>query len=173
MPSSNDDKPKVLRGTKSPGATRFHRLAMREGGIGRDDAIKKVQKFIQELKPKYIEWLGKDMERLESIVEGLRIGTPGHVEWQQTYRQACVIRDLGSTFGYHAVTEVADSLCELVKRLETNGVHHQQAIETHMRALQLVGAAETDALSASVDQRLIEGLRSVVDMFPKEGAGKP
>jgi len=169
MPSSNDRNSKTLRGTKTPGATRFHRLAMREGGLTRDEALARVQKFIQILKPQYVEWLRADLEKLTSMSGEIESSAPDSAGWASFYKQSCVIRDLGSTFGYHAVTEVADSLCELIKRLEATGNHHPPAIEAHLRALQLVGTDETDALGASVDNRLIEGLRAVVDMFPKAG----
>lgn len=168
MPSSNNKS--VLRPTKTPGATRFHKLAKREGGITREEALKKAEKFIESLKPQYIEWLRADMEKLQTIVRAFREGVPGPVEWKAAYRQSCVIRDLGSTFDYYTVTDIADSLCELLKRFEGNGVHHQSAVEAHLHALQLVGSTEIKDPAAREGHRLLDGLRQVVDMFPKAGA---
>lgn len=167
MHSSINDKPTPKRATKKPGATRFHRMATREGGIARDEAVKNVQRFLDELKPKYLEWLRADMTLLESGIETLRAGNSRSEDWQKVYRQSCVIRDLGASFGYRTVTDVADSLCELMQRLEASGTEHMPSIETHVLALRLVGSVDSDALTASADHRLIEGLHAIVGMFPR------
>lgn len=166
MNSSDDDRPKVKRAEKRSGVSRFHRFALRDGGISRDDAIKNVQKMIVKLKPTYLEWLEKDIQTLKDKLELLKTDRLAREDSRSAYRQSCVIRDLGTTFGYGAITEIADSLCELLNRLEASGVRHDQAIEAHLRGLQIVGSADADALSQSVDSRLIVGLRAIVDKFP-------
>ena len=169
MPSSTRDMPTAKRPTKKPGATRFHRMAVREGGIARDEAVKNVQRFLDQLKPKYLEWLRADMALLESSVDALAADSSSGDEWKKIYRQSCVIRDLGASFGYRSVTDVADSLCELIQRLEASGTEHMPSIETHVLALRLVGSVDSDALTASADHRLIDGLKAIVAMFPKAG----
>ena len=166
MNSSDDDRPKVQRAEKRSGVSRFHRFALRDGGISRDDAIKNVQKMIVKLKPTYLEWLEKDIQTLKEKLDLLKTDRLAREDSRSAYRQSCVIRDLGTTFGYGAITDIADSLCELLNRLEANGIRHDQAIEAHLRGLQIVGSADADALSQSVDSRLIVGLRAIVDKFP-------
>ncbi len=172
MLSSNKNTVGQKRATKKPGVTRFHRMVKRDGGITRDDAVQKIQRFIDQLKPTYLTWLKTDMELLEVNVEVIRAGSPGPDEWRKMYRQSCVIRDLGASFGYRSVTDVADSLCELVQRLESAGIDHLASIDTHVRALRLVGSVDADALTVTADHRLIEGLHAIVDMFPPRTRGE-
>lgn len=167
MNTSDDDRPKVKRAEKRSGVSRFHRMALRDGGISRDDAVKNVQKMIETLKPTYLEWLEKDMLALKDKLEVLKTDRSSHDDSRSAYRLSCAIRDLGTTFGYGAITDIADSLCELLNRLVANGARHDQAIEAHFQALQIVGSSDADALSQSVDSRLIVGLRAIVDKFPK------
>lgn len=169
MPSSS--KPPVkLRGTKTPNMSRFHRMAVREGGISRDEAIKKVDTYIAKMQPTYFEWLRDDMTKLENAIQSLSSGSHEPREWEQAYRISCNVRDLGSTFGYYGVTDVADSLCELLKRLEYVGLFHQPAIDVHMTALRLVGTTSVDSRNNSEQSRLIDGLSAIVDKFPRVGA---
>lgn len=174
MQASDDGQPKLKPAEKRSGVSRFHRMALRDGGISREEAVKKVQKMIANLKPTYLQWLENDMHALKEKLESLKTDSSSRDDSQSAYRQSCAIRDLGTTFGYGAVTDIADSLCELLNRLEANGARHDQAIEAHFRALQIVGSADADALSQSVDSRLIVGLRTIVDKFPAAAnAGRP
>jgi hypothetical protein len=166
MSDPTTDQSRTGRVRKQSGISRFHRMALREGGISRGEAIKNVQKLIAGLKPTYLDWLESDMSALAVSLDALKVDRVSDEDFTNAYRRACVIRDLGATFGYGAVTDVADSLCELLTRLRANGIRHDGAIETHFRALQIVGSAESDALSHSVDSRLINGLRAISDKFP-------
>lgn len=170
MSQSDSSPPRTGRAKKQSGETRFHRLASRDGGISRGDAIKSVDKLIADLKPTYLDWLENDMIVLAACLNTLKLAQARAEDFEKAYRQTCIIRDLGTTFGFGAVTEVADSLCELLSRLRANGVRHDGAIETHYRALQIVGLAESDALSHAVDSRLIDGLRAIVEKFPSVSA---
>ena len=139
--------------------------------MARDEATQRAAKFIEQLKPAYLEWLRTDVEILERAISNLketRGSKPG--DFDAVYRQSSIIRDLGTSFGYASVTEVADSLCELIRRLEENAMYHQPAIDTHFRSLQLVGSSQADAVNAAVDKSLIDGLRKIIGMFPNSSA---
>ena len=158
------ESPKVV---KKDGATRFHRLAKRAGGISRDEAIKRSDTFLETAKSKYHEWVAEDVQRLEKALAALRGQTvPDPEALENAYHRTRVIRDLGDTMGYPLITVVADSLCELLHRFKNANVYSEPAVDTHFWSLMLVSAPTYKGGEKEETDNLLSGLRRVVDTFP-------
>lgn len=167
------ETPKVV---KKDGATRFHRMAKRAGGISRDEAIKRSNAFLETAKSKYHEWVAEDVLRLETALAALRGQTePDPEALENAYHRTRVIRDLGDTMGYPLVTVVADSLCELLYRFKNANVYSERSVDTHFWSLQLVSTPAYKGEAKEATDNLLSGLRRVVDTFPPvdPAAGKP
>ncbi len=158
------DAPKAQ---KKSGATRFHRLAKREGGITLDEAIRRADEFVSTVKPKYLDWVAEDVRSLATALAALSGHAPASPKDLDTaFHGARKIRDLGTTMGYPVITIVASSLCDLLERFKGGNVYSQPAIDTHMSSLLLVSSSAYDDLQQTVKDDLLPGLRRVVDRFP-------
>lgn len=157
-----NDKPKFQ---KVSGETRFHRLVHREGGISRKEAQRIADAVLQKMRGQYDEWLRADIDSLVKILEALRsIQGNDSALMKEAFNRARAIRDLGTTFGFPAITVVANSFCELLNRFVSNKIYSQDAVDTLMTSLVFVQSSEdTEELSV----KLFPGLEMVVNKFPE------
>jgi hypothetical protein len=145
--------------------SRFAMLATRPGGKSAAALIGAADTFLRNERGRYLDWVDAALHRLDVTLEEL----PGTIPeaLQTAYHQAMQIRDLGATFGAPLVTEAADSLCELLYRLQSAGLYNAEAIATHQSVLRLVCAADQkqDAPAGLAD--LLAGLKKIAAKFPR------
>jgi len=76
---------------------------------------------------------------------------------------------IGAVSGAPGADAALVSLCDLLDRLANAGRWDREAIEVHIRTLQLL-AAQGEALGAAATQRLLDGLRQVSDRYAEAPA---
>ncbi|MEK9971067.1 MAG: hypothetical protein VW600_18175 [Ferrovibrio sp.] len=145
--------------------SRFSMLALQPGGKSAATLIGAADAFLRSERGRYLEWVNDALHQLDVTLDEL----PGTIPeaLQQAYQQAMQIRDLGSTFGAPLVTEVADSLCELLYRLHSSGLYSAEAIATHQSVLRLVCAAGQKQGASTGLAELLAGLKKIVAKFPR------
>lgn len=145
--------------------SRFQKQASREGGVSKLEAIAKGQQAVEELADEYLSELSEDIRALDALVASIaKAGTDERKAiLDGVYVRAKRLRDLGKTFGYHLVTEVADLLCELVYRKQNDGTLVAHEIETCALAVKLVGARDFQGTKSEQASSLLDGLRKVVN----------
>ncbi|WP_430398907.1 hypothetical protein [Ferrovibrio sp.] len=147
--------------------SRFARLAKREGGKSAAEALQAAESFIEDKQEKYFGWVTADLERLNKLLSLLDADPASDKASEAAYRKAVHIRDLGSSFGHAIITEVADSLCELLYRFRMNRIYNPEAVAAHRSALKLVCTMQFSTLPADAGLTLQDGLRKVVAKYPK------
>ncbi|MCW0232662.1 MAG: hypothetical protein OJJ21_03595 [Ferrovibrio sp.] len=145
--------------------SRFAMLALREGGKPAAVALKAADAFLQAERGRYLAWVTDTLRQLDHTLDELPGSIPEAL--QQAYGQAMQIRDLGGTFGAALVTEVADSLCELLYRLHAAGLYNAAAIATHQSVLRLVCMADQARATPDGIAELVAGLKQIVARFPR------
>jgi hypothetical protein len=123
--------------------TRLNEMALRKGGIEREEAIESALKSIENLKPEgdaAIVAAIAEIEKLAATAPG------GMMSDTNLHRVLCLgdsIVSLAGTFAYKALDDMARSLCDLTDGLMTTGNHAAAPVAIHARSLQLVqpGAA--------------------------------
>jgi hypothetical protein len=148
-----------------PVKSRFAMLALRDGGKPATALISAAENFLKNERGRYHAWVNDALLALDATLEEL----PGTIPeaLQAAYGQALQIRDLGGTFGATLVTEVADSLCELLYRLHSAGLYSSEAIATHQAVLRLVCAADQGITPPADGALLLGGLRKIVAKYPR------
>lgn len=147
--------------------SRFARLAKREGGKTAAEALQAAESFIETQQEKYFGWVTADLERLNKLLTLLDADPENDKASEAAYRKALHIRDLGSSFGHAIITEVADSLCELLYRFRMNRIYNHEAVAAHSAALKLVCTMHFSTMPPEAAPVLLDGLRKVVAKYPK------
>ena len=148
--------------------TRFTQIAKQKSAISREDAIVAGQAAVSELEPEYLEWVDGLLRELWHAVDmaGECDKFP-NAHGEEAYGLSNQVRNLGATFDYEAVTQVADSFCELIHRLTVAELCDPHAMQTHLNALRLVS---TPAFKRDGDGELghlMDALRQLVDHYPE------
>ncbi|HEX3505242.1 MAG TPA: hypothetical protein VHU22_17785 [Xanthobacteraceae bacterium] len=145
-----------------PVDTRFQQLARRAGGVPRDKAIERAQMAMEDVKPAYEEFLGREVTGLAELVKNVEAGhdEPGWLE-TATFR-ARQLRDSAGPLGYELITFVAASLCELLDSIEAGSECNMESIVCHVDALMLARQKSYRGLRPEQVPELTKGLQRVV-----------
>ncbi|HEX2594431.1 MAG TPA: hypothetical protein VHL34_23215 [Rhizomicrobium sp.] len=124
--------------------TRLNEMALRKGGVEREDAIENALKSIEDLKPEGDAAIVFAIAEIGKLAAG---ASDGMLSDTHLHRVLCLgdsIVSLAGTFAYKALDDMARSLCDLTDGLLTSGNHAAAPIAIHARSLQLVqpGAAQ-------------------------------
>jgi hypothetical protein len=150
--------------------SRFASLAKRPGGMSIDDAVAAAEEAIQEKAAEYPAWLNADLTGLLAELDIAGAATRPEIRKAaigRSYERACRIRDLGSTFEFFLVTDVADQLCELLLRMVRADRIDLDQTRLFLGSLQLVGSAQYRGVRPSQAGGLVEGLQKIVNRYPR------
>lgn len=126
--------------------------------------------FLRAERGRFLEWVAGDLEALQALLARLHDSSGrDHATAAAAYRKASEIRDLGGTFGYPRITDIADSLCELLYRLREAGLYSREAIAMHEAALRLVCTTGPQPAEEASGE-LLAGLRRIVGKYPQPQA---
>lgn len=146
--------------------TRFAALASRPNGMSRDEALDRADTFIENIEPKYLEWVERDLAKLTEVVDFIhKAKSMSKEDYQSAYRKSNHIRDLGGTFSYDLITVVADSMSELLFRLGEAERYDQAALVAHMNALCLVCSSQFKGVKPDAVGDLIGSLQKLVAKY--------
>ena len=146
--------------------TRFAALASRPNGMSRDEALDRADTFIENIEPKYLEWVERDLAKLTEVVDLIhKAKSMSKEDYQSAYRKSNHIRDLGGTFSYDLITVVADSMSELLFRLGEAERYDQAALVAHMDAFRLVCSSQFKGVKPDAVGDLIGSLQKLVAKY--------
>lgn len=165
--SEQNEKPGVK---VVPVQSRFSRMALRGGGIAAEDAIAAADSIIEQQRSRYFDWVTADLAALDEALNLLYGGSGMPSHHDAAYYKSAQIRDLGGTFGYDVITDVANSLCELLYRMRAARRYSRDCIEAHQSALKLVCTKEVETMPLEAQDALVSGLQRVVDKYPQPAA---
>jgi hypothetical protein len=154
----SDDKVRIF-----PVETTFQKHARRPGGVPRDRAIKYAVARVEETKPEFDDWLGKELETLADIVRKAQNGDAPTGWIDETNRHARQLRDVGTTMGSELLSYIAGSLCEILDEINAGAKCNIDSITCHVDALFLARQRPYWGLKPEQVPELTAGLRRVVD----------
>ena len=110
--NGNDENVKIF-----PVETAFQKQARRPGGVPRERALKYAAARVEEAKPEFDDWLGKELEALADVVRKMQ-GGKAPPDWvEAANRHSRHLRDVGTTMGSELLTYIAGSLCEILDEI--------------------------------------------------------
>jgi hypothetical protein len=149
-----------------------HRIkAASPGGKSLDEMVKLGDARLRALANDYKAQRREDLKEISGIARELRASqTIDHGLLQRILNKAHDIQGLGSTFGYALVTDIAFLLCRITKDIrirlekgeEVSGRTHE-AIEAHIRALEMAIGADIEGDGGEVGRKLLDGLRKAAE----------
>jgi hypothetical protein len=143
--------------------SRFQRMARRPGGLSREEAIKRAETEIQELKPEFIAWLELKLKDAVTAVRQIE-GHSGDASRVDLAHQYCrELRDVGTTMGFALITTISDNLCEILVAIKAGAEYHKETLETHIDALILTSKPPYSNLRADQLPEMTDGLRRTVE----------
>ena len=146
-----------------PVETPFQKLARREGGIPRDKAIAEANAKVEEMKPGFESWLGKELESLNGIIRKASTGEAGP-DWPELANDHCrQLRDVGATMGFTLLTFIAGSLCEILDEVAAGAKFNMYSITCHVDSLYLARQDRYRNMRPDQVPELTSGLRRIAD----------
>jgi len=159
MAEGNDNEPRVFTVE-----TRFQKLARQPGGIPRDKAIENATAKIEEIKPTFDDWVGKELEALSVLVHKVQTGGAGPDWVEAANLHGRQIRDAGTTMGSELLTYIASSFCEVLDAIEAGAECNMESITCHLDALLLARQRRYHGMKPADVPELTRGLRRVVEV---------
>ncbi|HTP90356.1 MAG TPA: hypothetical protein VMJ52_01370 [Xanthobacteraceae bacterium] len=143
--------------------TRFQKMAKRPGGVPRDVAVKRAEKFIDELKPEFVIWLDTELQELSAAVRGAE-GSSFDPSWhKRAYRTSSRLRDVGGTMGYEMISFIAGNFCEVLDVIDRGIAYDRDVMNCHLDSLFLVKTEPYRNLTPEQLPEMTNGLRRVVE----------
>jgi hypothetical protein len=152
--------------------SRFERLARRDGGVPREQALAQAQSQIEEQKHNFEDWLERKLQELGVVTTDVDRNPCDKAALDRAERISLEIQDIGATMGYTLVTFVAGSLCKILEALKAGATYDKEVVECHVNALLLVRTESYRNLRPDQVPEMTVGLRRVVELASGESDRK-
>jgi hypothetical protein len=130
-----------------------------------DDPVARAEKALAELSTEFASWMDAECERLDTARRVVNKSGFTKTNKEALFHAAHDIKGEADTFGYPAVTSVADSLCRLIEYTPDPTRIPIKLVDQHVDAVRAIYReyARSDAkdLAVSLNKRL----REVTDEF--------
>ena len=120
-----------------PVETRFQKMALRPGGITREQAIGRAQSRVDELKPAFGNWLSQNLQEFVAAIRDLETHPTNELRLEIAHAQCSQLRDVGATMGYELLTFIAEIICKHLEAMRSGIPFHKEAMDCHVDAIQL------------------------------------
>jgi hypothetical protein len=142
--------------------TRFAKMARREGGVPKREAVVRAQAEIDKIKPGFYKWLDSEIREFADLINHAP-SAKAESEWieRATFRSR-EVHDSATTFGFELIAFIAGSLCELLDAMATGSAYDIEAVSCHVDALVLARKKSYRDLKPEQVPDLTKGLRRVV-----------
>ena len=143
--------------------TRFQRMARQPGGVSRDQALKRAQETIEELKVDFAGWLAQKLQDLEMATRRVERHPTNLFLIEKAHQNCCQIRDVGTTMGFELVTDISNNLCDILDAMKAGLPYEKEMIDCHLDALILSSKPPYCNLRADQLPEMTSGLRQIVE----------
>ena len=142
--------------------TRFAKMACRDGGVPKSEAIVRAQAEIDKIKPGFYKWLDGEIEEFAELINQAP-GAKAEPEWiERAAFRSREVHDSATTFGFELIAFIAGSLCELLDAMAARSECDIEAVICHVDALVLARKRAYRNLRPDQVPDLTKGLRRVV-----------
>ena len=169
MSRRKDDTPSVATYADYEVITPPHELrkVLAPGGDVIDDPVARAEAALAELSGEFSSWMESECDRLEATRQVLKRDGFTQKTHEELFRAAHDIKGEAGTFGYPAVSGIANSLCRLVEHTPDMQRIPLPLVDQHVDAVRAVVReyGRPDLLDAAA--ALTKRLREVTDEFLK------
>ena len=137
---------------------RFRTMAMRRGGLTREQALRGAEKHVVQSAPQFNNWLDQDIDALRDTIRAAAAGT-AEADWRvRAAEQAAGVRDIARTLNFAILSSIASALATVLEAAESGRETKLDALERHVEAIILTRrrtqAGEPTEHLAEVDENL-------------------
>ena len=135
------------------------------GDVSHDEAaVKRAEAALEELSGEYAEWLERDLAELGRLLGEVK-GDPVRAgpRLEAMARRAQDVKGQAGTFGYPLLTALADSLGDLLSRLDGLDAARLEVMATHVEAMEVVRRDDIRGEGGAPGRELVAGVRKAVE----------
>ncbi len=169
MSNRKDDAPSVATYADHEVITPPHplRKAVTLAVDGTDDPVARAEAALMQLSGEFATWMHSECERLEAARQDVRRHGFTDKTHDALFRAAHDIRGEATTFGYPAVTGIAESLCRLIEHTPAMNHIPIALVDQHVDAVRAITREYSHPDLLDVAATLTRRLREVTDDFLK------
>lgn len=133
--------------------------------VAGDDPVARAETALAGLSSEFATWMAAECERLETARQGVARAGFTEKTHDALFRAAHDIKGEAPTFGFHAVTGVADSLCRLLEHTPDVARIPLPLVDQHVDAVRAIIREYDRPDLPEVAHSLTTRLREVTDEF--------
>jgi len=131
------------------------------------EVLARAEKAIQNLKSDYLNWVEEDLKKID-LAYNILINDPANkILLDDIYKISHDIKGQGGSFGYDMMTEIGQSLCHLVEKMEMVGPEELEVIGVHIDALHVVIHDRIEHDGGETGADMLRGLVKVSDKYKR------
>lgn len=142
------------------------------GGISADEAIKRGQDAVNELRGDYKAELVQDIAKLTRLSKKKpKVYAPKDAWWDEIRKKLGDMRNVAGTYDYLLVTLLCDSLLDYLDSVEDD-TQFDNVFERHISALQHVASNDIQGKGGPDEAEMVKKLRALVNQRKKNAEFK-
>jgi len=130
-----------------------------------EEAVKKAQEVIFEMRHDYMEWVAIDLSRLEFASKELSKRPDDSKQRATLAEVAFAIKSQAGTFGYNLASAVAKQLHDYVQSLRTVDPAALTVIKKHSDTLLVIFHQEIQGTGEKLGEEVLVGLKMLIDKY--------
>lgn len=136
------------------------------GGMSPEEALKKGEQSIEQLKFEYEKWLHEDLKALDALLADFKAKPDAREETFKAIREKIHdVRSQGTTFGYALVSTVANSMCHLIVEAPNGEIPPFELLFIHVNSLHLVVDKNIEGTDNDGARTLLKSLDAMVSKY--------
>ena len=167
--TSRNDKPPVSAAGDHEVITPEHKLRQAVSSKpfkpGDDDPVARAEKSLAELSGNFAGWMEAECERLDKARRMVVDGGFNKSTKEALFHAAHDIKGEAATFGFPAMTGVANSLCRLIEHTPDLARVPVKLVEQHVDAVRAIYREYARSDAVALAHSLTRRLRAVTDEF--------
>lgn len=138
--------------------------APRQGGPKLEEIVDEAKEGLQKLDGDYRQWLQADLDVMSESLRGAQSDPGSSAELMtKIHGISHDIKGQGATFGFPLITEVAQSLCSLIKNDAHSAADRVKLVAFHIDSMRVIAAHDIRGSGGEQGRELVERLHAAVD----------
>lgn len=130
-----------------------------------EENLARAQKIIDNHKDSFLEWVMKDLDKLEEAYQAASQLRPGDVNIKKIARAAFVIKSQAGTFGFALATQIAKSLDDYCTKYFKPTEQDLQVVRKHIDCLFTIFRSHISGDGGAMGKEITEMLAKLVDKY--------
>jgi HPt (histidine-containing phosphotransfer) domain-containing protein len=136
-----------------------------EAGADPEDPLARAEAALADLSEEFAQWMDLECGRLDAARRRAKESGLSKQDCEDLFRAAHDIKGQAETFGFPAITPVAESLCRLIEHTPDPARIPFALIDQHVDGIRAIARRNTKGPVESMASRLATRLRQVTDEF--------